>query len=99
MFVFPILLLAWLGIAIAIGVWADSWGRSPVLFLLVSVIMSPFVATGLLLLWGDGSSSDGGSTTVGKAPRLRCPKCNTVNNPQARYCSGCGVQIAGPKTE
>jgi hypothetical protein len=30
------------------------------------------------------------------APPNACPKCSTINTPQARFCTECGASLAGP---
>ena len=85
----------WVILCVLLGILATSLNRSGILFFLLSLIVSPLISA--ILLMAMGKKKESGGTTG--APKLRCPKCNTINNPQARYCSGCGVQIVGPKTD
>ncbi len=32
-------------------------------------------------------------TTGGRRPSPRCPRCQDVNRPMARYCAHCGQQL------
>jgi len=95
LFAFLIGSFFWLALCVLLGILATSFNRSGILFFVVALIASPLIAAVLLIALGKKSPS---TKTTG-APKLKCPKCNTVNDPQARYCSGCGVQIVGAKTD
>jgi len=85
--------LAWIGLCVLVGVLAASFNRNGAVFFLLAFVISPLLAVILLLVMGKKTSS-----TKSGPPQLQCPKCNTVNDPQARHCQGCGVQILGPKS-
>jgi len=86
--------LIWILLCFGIGVLATFLNRNGLLFFLLAMVISPLLGGILLLAFGKKSSN----SNSGGAPKLKCPKCGTVNDPQARYCQGCGVQIVGAKT-
>lgn len=91
MIVFLVIGVLWLVLAALVGVLAESWGRSGLLYFMVSVLTSPLL--GLVLVLAVGKKQAASKTQF----RLECPKCNTLMDPNVNHCPGCGVKVVGVK--
>ncbi|MBL4898990.1 MAG: zinc ribbon domain-containing protein [Colwellia sp.] len=69
----------WLFFTILIGVWANKWNHSWILWVIVSLIVSPLIAGLVLLLIG--------------TDHPKCPSCKEVVKAGSRICKHCGQKF------
>lgn len=79
--------LFWIVLAIAVGAYASSKGRSGVGFFFLSLLLSPLIG----FIWVAVS----GSNPAGKGLR-KCPQCAEWIQPEALKCRFCSTDLSAP---
>lgn len=83
-------LVAWAALALLIGAWASSLGRSGFGWFVLAVIISPLLA-GIVLLIAGRKKEDTG-------PTKKCSDCGEAVARVARACKHCGYRFLPPET-
>lgn len=89
-------LLFWGGLSVVVAVAANSRGRSPIGWFVLSVVISPLIA-GLLVLALGGPKSpaatyydpDTKTLAVPNSDTKKCPECAEIVKADARICRFC----------
>ena len=86
-------LILWFILAILVGAYANSRGRSGIGFFLLSTILSPVL--GIIIAVGVGPDADKlEARAISAGKRRKCPYCAELVRMEARICKHCGKAIA-----
>lgn len=86
-------LVVWLVLALAVGVWAARWGRSGTGWTLLSVVLSPLLAGIALLVVGRRLADAALAEPVSAQTHHGCPECRELIRRDARKCKHCGSAV------
>jgi hypothetical protein len=75
----------WIVIAFIVAWWAKSWGRSYGNYLVCSLLLSPLIASLVLLIKGQNQS--------GTPTQRVCPSCAELVKREAVKCRFCGEAL------
>lgn len=89
----PILIfLVWIGLAMAVGIWASKKGRSNFGWFLLAVMVSPLLAGIFLLLVGDRWTYSVQFDNT-RYNTKQCPRCAEDIKRAAQVCRFCGHEF------
>lgn len=80
-------------LCVAVGFWAQSWGRSGFLFALLSLLLSPLVGALVLLFRGKNSSINPITGLPLGVSARKCPECAEFIKVEAVRCKHCGASV------
>jgi hypothetical protein len=80
----------WIGLAVVVGVAANSRGRSGFGWFVLAVVISPLLAGLLVLALGRRNQVAPGPTPE---THVRCPDCRELVLRDARRCKHCGITL------
>lgn len=86
----------WLGLSVAIGVWASNKGRNGFLWFLLGVVISPILAAIFLAVSADLSKPSSKATAIdhpSPQTHVQCPDCAELVRNEARVCKHCGCKL------
>ena len=88
-------LLFWIGLAVIVGVGANTRGRSGFGWFILAILISPIIAGLLVLALGPAraSPSPQAQQLVQNLTRRACPYCAEPVLPEARFCPHCRTAI------
>lgn len=86
------ILVVYVILAAIVGVIAGSWGRSGILWFLLSAVFSPLIGLIILLVAGRADRFSTPSARDDTDLRVHCDQCHELILPQAKVCKHCSAK-------
>ena len=82
----------WLGLAVALGVWASNKGRSGFGWFVLACLISPLLA--FVFFFATDQVESPSNSSERNQKRVKCPYCAELVLPEAVKCKHCGSQLS-----
>jgi len=88
-----LLFVPWLVFSILVGAYANSKGRSSILYFFISMMLSPILGF-IIALVAEPNTDRLEQRAIDAGKRRKCPYCAELVKNEARICKHCGKEIA-----